>query len=91
MQWFGIIFLVWYFCRRKTTVIHYYSKAISEQDQIECERIVLRTLKKYHDAQIGELYPELVYEALNYRYDNGLITKSEYEAELKKITDRIII
>lgn len=93
MQWFGIIFLIWLvvFWRRKRTVNIYYSNSLSDQDKIECERIVLRTLKKYHDAQVGKLYPELVYQALNYKYDTGQITKAEYEAELKKITDRIII
>lgn len=51
----------------------------------------MRTLKHYHDAKVGELYPELVYEALNYRYESGMISKDVFDLELKKITDKIII
>lgn len=91
MQWFGIIFLIWYVFRKKPVVNNFYYKELSEADKIECELIVLRTLKKYNDALVGELYPELVYEALRYKLDTKQISKSEYEIELKNITDRIII
>jgi len=91
MQWIGLVILIWLIFQRRKTVNNYYYKELSEADKIECERIVLRTLKHYHDAKVGELYPELVYEALNYRYDSGQIEKTEYDAEIKKITDKIII
>ena len=91
MQWVGIIFLIWYVFRTKPVTNNYYYKELSEADKIECELIVLRTLKQYNDAVIGELYPELVYEALRYQFDTGQITKTEYEIQLKNITDKIII
>jgi len=91
MQWIGIIILIWFVFRRKETVNNFYYQELSESDKIECERIVLRTLQQYHDAEVGELYPELVYEALIYRYESGMIGKEVFESELKKITDKIII
>lgn len=104
MLWIGIIFLAAsiYFAGiplkerviyiiPKDTEPKFYYKELTEEELNEVADHVLKTLKLYHDAYVGEIYPELVYQAINYLYDMGELSKEQYEFELKKLTDKIII